>query len=86
MAPYKVYFNRAAEDAFKKLPRSVQQQLQPHIDALATEPRPPSSKLLYGKERTYPVPAEDAGSAMLKSLVLVQARGGGRILGVVEKP
>jgi hypothetical protein len=39
----------------------------------------------YGKEKVYPVPADEASST-LKSIVLVQQRGGGRILGVLEKP
>ena len=37
----------------KKLPEPVRQRLQPHIELLATDPRPPGVVKLEGTEKGY---------------------------------
>ena len=37
----------------KKLPEQVRQRLQPHIESLATDPRPPGVVKLEGTENGY---------------------------------
>jgi mRNA interferase RelE/StbE len=44
--PYRVEFKPAAERAFRKLPRSIQVRIRPHVDGLADDPRPPGAKKL----------------------------------------
>ncbi len=50
---YTVRFSPAAGRDFRKLPSSVQAQIQPDIDALATEPRPSGVTKLKGEENLY---------------------------------
>lgn len=44
--------SRALRD-LKKLPEQVRQRLQPHIESLATDPRPPGVVKLEGTENGY---------------------------------
>jgi mRNA interferase RelE/StbE len=45
---YAVILLPAARRQFLSLPKSLQERLQPHIDALADNPRPPGVKKLKG--------------------------------------
>ena len=43
----------------KKLPEQVRQRLQPHIESLATDPRPPGVVKLEGAENGYRIRVGD---------------------------
>lgn len=51
--PYKIEFSKRAEKQFEDLPKQIQQRLQPRIDALAENPRPPGVKKLEETENQY---------------------------------
>ncbi len=51
--PYRILFKPAAQRQFRKLPRDIQRQLAPKIDALAEDPRPSGIKKLSGTESLY---------------------------------
>ncbi len=51
--PYKIEFSPRARRQFRSLPRPAQQRLQPHIDALAENPRPAGVKKLAGADSEY---------------------------------
>jgi mRNA interferase RelE/StbE len=44
--PYTVRISPAAQRQFRALPTAVQDRVQPRIDALAQDPRPPGAKKL----------------------------------------
>jgi mRNA interferase RelE/StbE len=43
---YRIEFSSSAANQLRRLPRTVQGRLTPHIDALAETPRPPGVKKL----------------------------------------
>jgi mRNA interferase RelE/StbE len=51
--PYTVRFSPGGERQFRRLSRSVQVLLQPKIDDLANDPRPPGVKKLSAEEELY---------------------------------
>ncbi len=53
MLVYRIEFARAAKRQFDKLPRDVQERLRPHVDGLATDPRPHGYKKLTGETDLY---------------------------------
>jgi mRNA interferase RelE/StbE len=46
---YRVEFLRSAQRAFNRLPRPVQERLEPRIAALADDPRPPGVVAMAGE-------------------------------------
>ncbi len=46
---YSVSLAPAAVRQFRRLPILIQQRLKPHIDSLATAPRPPGTKKMDGE-------------------------------------
>jgi mRNA interferase RelE/StbE len=56
---YAVYFNTFAAAAFRRLEKNVQQRLQPLLDTLKGDARPPGTKLLHGDERIYRIRSGD---------------------------
>ncbi|MCZ6635236.1 MAG: type II toxin-antitoxin system RelE/ParE family toxin [bacterium] len=50
---YTITFSRSALRHFRSLPRQVQERLQPRIDALAEDPRPPGVIKLQGRVDEY---------------------------------
>lgn len=50
---YKIEFSKRAEKQFERLPRQTQIRLQPRINALALDPRPPGVKKLEEAENQY---------------------------------
>lgn len=50
---YRLEFSKRAEQEFSALPRQIQQRLQPRIDGLAVDPRPPGVKKLAGTDNQY---------------------------------
>jgi mRNA interferase RelE/StbE len=49
----------AAVRQFRKLPILIQQRLKPHIDSLATDPRPPGTEKMEGEAHLYRVKVGD---------------------------
>lgn len=47
---YAVFIEARADKALGKLPREVQERLDPAMDALAENPKPPGSRKLSGRE------------------------------------
>lgn len=56
---YSVSLAPAAVRQFRKLPILIQQRLKPHIDSLATVPRPPRAKKMEGEAHLYRVKVGD---------------------------
>lgn len=56
---YRVEFTRSARKAFAGLPVSVQQRLDPHILALAKNPRPSGVAKLAGEEDAWRIRVGD---------------------------
>jgi len=56
---YRVEFAPAADRQFRKLPAVAQKRLEPEIDALADDPRPPGFKKLKGMENLYRIQVGD---------------------------
>jgi len=54
---YRIEFRPAASRQFTALPRRVQESIKPAIDALATNPRPPGVKKLWGEDDLYRIKA-----------------------------
>ena len=50
---YRVIFHAHAARDFRKLPQDIKNRLQPHIDALANNPRPRGVEKLTGTENGY---------------------------------
>lgn len=50
---YRLELSTRAMRDLKKLPEQVRQRLQPHIESLATDPRPPGVVKLEGTENGY---------------------------------
>jgi mRNA interferase RelE/StbE len=51
--PYTVRIAPAAQRQFRALPRAVQDRVQPRIDALSQDPRPPGAKKLAAETELY---------------------------------
>ena len=51
--PYTIEFSPRARRQFAALPSAAQHRLQPHIDALAQNPRPPGVKKMAGADSEY---------------------------------
>jgi mRNA interferase RelE/StbE len=51
--PYAVRISPAAQRQFRSLPTAVQDRIQPRIDALAQDPRPPGVKKLAAEAELY---------------------------------
>jgi mRNA interferase RelE/StbE len=51
--PYTVRISPAAQRQFRALPTGVQDRIQPKIDALAQDPRPPGAKKLAAETELY---------------------------------
>jgi mRNA interferase RelE/StbE len=51
MAEYKIYFRTSVEKDFSAVPKKDLQRILHLIEALATDPRPPSAAKLTGQER-----------------------------------
>jgi mRNA interferase RelE/StbE len=51
--PYRILFKPAVQRQFRKLPRDIQRQLAPKIDALAEDPRPSGIKKLSRTRSLY---------------------------------
>ena len=51
--PYTVRISPAAQRQFRALPAAVQDRIQPRIDALAQDPRPPGAKKLVAETPLY---------------------------------
>ena len=45
---YRIEFTPSAARSFRALPRDIQRRLQPKINALANDPRPPGATALQG--------------------------------------
>lgn len=56
---YRIEFSKQAEKQFEDLPQQIQQRLQPRIDTLALEPRPPGVKKLKRSENQYRIRVGD---------------------------
>lgn len=56
---YSIAFKPAATRDFRKLPRQAQAQVQPVIDALATNPRPHNVVKLTDRDNLYRVRSGD---------------------------
>jgi mRNA interferase RelE/StbE len=56
---YRIEFRPAAERSFLKLPLSVRIRLQPQIEGLAAEPRPPGAKKLAGSRDRWRIRVGD---------------------------
>jgi mRNA interferase RelE/StbE len=56
---YRLELSTRALRDLKKLPEQVRQRLQPHIDSLATDPRPPGVVKLEGDENAYRIRVGD---------------------------
>ncbi len=50
---YRIIFHARAARDFRKLPQDIKIRLQPHIDALANNPRPHGVEKLTGIENGY---------------------------------
>lgn len=50
---YQIKFSKRAEKQFEGLPRKIQTRLQPQIDALALDPRPPGVQKLKEVKNQY---------------------------------
>jgi mRNA interferase RelE/StbE len=50
---YELKFTPAAVRNWRKFPLLVQQQIAPHLDGLASDPRPPGVKKLKGFQNLY---------------------------------
>jgi mRNA interferase RelE/StbE len=57
--PYRIEFRPAAERSFLKLSHSVRNRLQPHIEGLATEPRPHGARKLAGTKDRWRIRVGD---------------------------
>ena len=53
IVPYTVRIAPAAQRQFRALPTAVQDRIQPKIDALAQDPRPPGAKKLTAERELY---------------------------------
>jgi mRNA interferase RelE/StbE len=53
MPEYRIEFTASAYRAFGKLDPQVRKRLEPHISALASDPRPSGSKMLANAEALY---------------------------------
>ncbi len=53
MSEYRIEFAPAAKRQFDRLHRDLKERIRPHIDALATNPRPHGVKKLTGPEGLY---------------------------------
>ncbi len=56
---YRIEFAPAAEKQLRKLSKSVQRQLAPKIDSLATNPRPHGVEKLVGAQTLYRIRSGD---------------------------
>jgi mRNA interferase RelE/StbE len=56
---YRLELSTRAMRDLKKLPEQVRQRLQPHIESLATDPRPPGVVKLEGAENGYRIRVGD---------------------------
>ena len=56
---YRIAWRPAAERAFLTLPNHIQRLMQPRIDALTEEPRPPGCKKLSGQSARYRIRVGD---------------------------
>jgi mRNA interferase RelE/StbE len=52
-ATYRIEFGSAAQRSFAKLDPHIRERIAPHIDALATDPRPAKAKRLVASEELY---------------------------------
>lgn len=58
-APYQIVFAPVAARQFRKLASKVRGWIAPHIDALATNPRPHGVEKLKGEEKLYRIRVGD---------------------------
>ena len=59
MNVYRIDFRPGARREFNKLAPKVKSRLQPHIDGLAENPRPPGCKKLHGGENLWRIRGGD---------------------------
>jgi len=57
--PYRIEFRPSARREFNRLASNIQVRLQPHIDALAENPRPPGCKKMKGKDDLWRIGVGD---------------------------
>jgi len=50
---YTLKFRPKATRQFRKLPQEIQDRLEPHIEALKQDPRPPGAEKITGSKDTY---------------------------------
>lgn len=59
MKVYRIDFRPGARREFNKLAHGIKSRLQPHIDDLAKNPRPPGCKKLHGDENLWRIRSGD---------------------------
>ncbi len=59
MPEYRIEFAPAAKRQFDRLPRNLKERIRPHIDALATDPRPHGVKKLADPDALYRIRVGD---------------------------
>lgn len=59
MPEYRIEFAPAAKRQFDRLPSNLKDRIRPHIDALATDPRPHGVKKLAAPEAFYRIRVGD---------------------------